>query len=178
MRLFNLALLLTITLASSAYAQKFGYIDSEYILTKLPEYKQAQTDLNQAAKKWQTELEEMGKEVNTLKDAYKVEEVLLTEEMQKERQDTIASKEKKLREKQKAYFGFEGMLFYKKQELIKPVQDKVFEAVEKVAKEKKLQMVFDKSSALVVIYADPIHDYTDYVLEKLGLGDPDDTVQK
>jgi outer membrane protein len=70
------------------------------------------------------------------------------------------------------------MLFYKKQELIKPVQDKVFDAVEKVAKEKKLQMVFDKSSTLVVIYADPIHDYTDYVLEKLGLGDPDDTVQK
>jgi outer membrane protein len=94
MRLFTLALLLTISLASSAYAQKFGYIDSEYILTKLPEYKQAQTDLNQAAKKWQTELEDMGKEVNTLKDAYKVEEVLLTEEMQKERQDTIASKEK------------------------------------------------------------------------------------
>lgn len=178
MRLFSLALLLTISVASSAYAQKFGYIDSEFILTKLPEYKQAQSDLNQAAKKWQTELEDMGKEVNALKDAYKVEEVLLTEEMQKERQDTIASKEKKLREKQKAYFGFEGMLFYKKQELIKPVQDKVFEAVEKVAKEKKLQMVFDKSSTLVVIYADPIHDYTDYVLEKLGLGDPEDTVQK
>ncbi|MBC7485170.1 MAG: OmpH family outer membrane protein [Cytophagaceae bacterium] len=178
MRLFTLALLLTISLSSSAYAQKFGYIDSEFILTKMPEYKQAQTDLNQAAKKWQTELEEIGKEVNALKDAYKVEEVLLTEEMQKERQDSIASKEKKLREKQKAYFGFEGMLFYKKQELIKPVQDKVFDAVEKVAKEKKLQMVFDKSSTLVVIYADPIHDYTDYVLEKLGLGDPEDTIQK
>lgn len=175
---FFLALLLSISLANSVFAQKFGYIDSEYILTKMPEYKQAQADLNQAAKKWQSELEDMTKEIDNLKDAYKVEEVLLTEDMQKERLDTIASKEKKLRERQKAYFGYEGMLFYKKQELIKPVQDKVFEAVEKVAKEKKLQMIFDKSSTLVVIYADPIHDYTDYVLEKLGLGDPEDTVQK
>ena len=178
MRSFTLALLLTFILVTGASAQKFGYIDSELILSKLPEYKKAQTELNQAAKKWQIELEDMQKELTGLKDEYKLEEVLLTEDMQKERLDSISSKEKKLREKQKAYFGYEGMLFYKKQELIKPVQDKVFEAVEKVAKEKRLQMVFDKSSGLVLIYSDPIHDYTDYVLEKLGLGDPKDTVEK
>ena len=120
----------------------------------------------------------MQKEITTLKDEYKIEEVLLTEDMQKERLDSISSKEKKLREKQKNYFGYEGLLFYKKQELVKPVQDKLFQAVEKVAKEKKLQVVYDKSSGLVIIYSDPIHDYTDYVLEKLGLGDPVDTVEK
>lgn len=178
MRSFTLALLLTLTLGTTGWAQKFGYIDSELILSKMPEYKTAQTELNQAAKKWQNELEDLQKELNGLKDEYKLEEVLLTEDMQKERLDSIASKEKKLRERQKAYFGYEGMLFYKKQELVKPVQDKVFEAVEKVAKEKKLQIVFDKSSGLVMVYADPIHDYTDYVLEKLGLGDPTDTVEK
>ncbi|MBX9696828.1 MAG: OmpH family outer membrane protein, partial [Alphaproteobacteria bacterium] len=150
----------------------------ESILAKMPEYKTAQTELNQVAKKWQTELEGLQKELTGLKDEYKLEEVLLTEDMQKERLDSIASKEKKLRERQKAYFGYEGMLFYKKQELVKPVQDKLFEAVEKVAKEKRLQIVFDKSSGLVMVYSDPIHDYTDYVLEKLGLGDPTDTVEK
>jgi len=178
MRTFTLALLLTIALTTAGRAQKFGFIDSELILSKMPEYKTAQTELNTVAKKWQSELEGMQLEVTKLKDEFKLEEVLLTEDMQKERLDSISSKEKKLREKQKAYFGYEGMLFYKKQELIKPVQDKVFEAVEKVAKEKKLQVVFDKSSGLVMVYSDPVHDYTDYVLEKLGLGDPADTVEK
>ena len=175
---FILALLLTTSLNTELFAQKFGFIDSELILSKMPEYKTAQANLNEAAKKWQAELEGMQKEITTLKDEYKIEEVLLTEDMQKERLDSISSKEKKLREKQKNYFGYEGLLFYKKQELVKPVQDKLFQAVEKVAKEKKLQVVYDKSSGLVIIYSDPIHDYTDYVLEKLGLGDPVDTVEK
>ena len=175
---YILALFLTISSVSLTWSQKFGYIDSEMILSKMPDYAKAQSELNQAAKKWQSELDELQKEVTRLKDEYKIEEVLLTDDMQKERMDSITSKEKKLREKQKAYFGYEGMLFYKKQELIKPVQDKVFDAVEKVAKEKKLQFVFDKSSGFVLVYTDPIHDYSDYVLEKLGLGDPTDKAEK
>jgi outer membrane protein len=155
-------------------AQKFGYIDSDYIMSKMPAYGKAQQELNKASEKWQQELDGMRKQVEDLRKKYQAEEILLTEEMKQERQDTIAAKEKNTREFQKKIFGFEGMLFLKKQELVKPIQDKLFEAVEKVAKAKQLQIVFDKSGDLVMIYTNPVHDYSDYVLEELGLGDKND----
>lgn len=167
-------LFFVLALTIAAQAQKFGYIDSEYIMSKMPEYSKAQKELNKASEGWQKELEKMRVQVEELKKKYQAEEVLLTEEMKKERQDTITAKEKTMREFQKKVFGFEGMLFLKKQELVKPVQDKVFEAVEKVAKAKQLQIVFDKSGELVMIYTNPIHDYSDFVLEELGLGDKND----
>jgi len=156
-------------------AQKFGYIDAEYILSKMPEYKKAQEELDQVSVKFETEISQMFADVEKLKDAYKAEEVLLTDELKKEKQDTIAVREKKARNYQKRIFGYEGLIFHKKQELIKPVRDKLFEAAEKVAKAKQLQFLFDKSGELVLIYADVRHDYSDYVLEELGLGDPKDT---
>lgn len=118
----------------------------------------------------------MNAEVDRLRKEYLAEEVLLTEEMKKERQEAINKKDKAAKEQQKKIFGFEGLYFLKKQELIKPVQDKVFDAVEKVCKKKKVQIMFDKSADLVMIYTDPKHDYTDFVLEELGLGDPKDTI--
>lgn len=165
---------LTILSVVYAHGQKFGYIDSEYIMSKLPEYSKAQKELNKASEGWQKDLEKMRVQVEELRKKYQAEEVLLTEEMKKERQDTIVAREKAMREFQKRIFGFEGMLFLKKQELVKPVQDKVFEAVEKVAKAKQLQIVFDKSGELVMIYTNPVHDYSDFVLEELGLGDKND----
>ncbi len=172
----NLMLILFFALASvlPSLGQKFGYIDSEYIMTKLPEYAKAQKELNKASEGWQKELEKMRVQVEELRKKYQAEEVLLTEEMKKERQDTIVAREKSMRDFQKKVFGFEGMLFLKKQELVKPVQDKVFEAVEKVAKAKQLQIIFDKSGELVMIYTNPVHDYSDFVLEELGLGDKND----
>jgi outer membrane protein len=128
--------------------------------------------------KWQAEIEKMKKEYEKMQTDFKAEEILLTEEMKKERLDTLAGREKAIKEYQKKIFGFEGMIFLKRQELMKPVQDKVFEAVEKVAKSKSLQIIFDKSGDLVMVYTNPIHDYTDYVLEELGLGDPNDTAEK
>jgi outer membrane protein len=167
-------LLFLLLLPCALSAQKFGYIDSEYIMSKIPKYAEAQKELNRSSEKWQKELDAMKQQVEELRKKYIAEEVLLTEEMKKERQDTLAAKEKAMREFQKKVFGFEGMFFLKKQELIKPVQDKVFEAVEKVAKSKQLQIVFDKSGDLVMIYTNPVHDYSDYVLEELGLGDKND----
>jgi outer membrane protein len=173
----NICLALLLTLVSTySWGQKFGYIDSEYIISKMPEYKQAQTELNQLSLKWQKEIEESQTKVDKLKQEFQAEEVLLTEEMRKERLDTIALRENKVREMQKNYFGFKGMLYLKRQELVKPAQDKLFKAVEKVAKEKKLAIIFDKSGELVMVYTDPTHDYTDYVLEALGLGDKNDQV--
>jgi outer membrane protein len=97
--------------------------------------------------------------------------------MRQERQAEIKKKETELKDYQKKVFGFGGLFFLKKQELIKFLQDKVFEAVSKVAKTKRLAIIFDKAAELVMIYTDPIHDYTDFVLEELGLGDPNDKVK-
>lgn len=158
-------------------AQKFGYIDSDFIIKKMPEYKKAETELAEISQKWQKEIESLKLTIDKLQADFRSEEILLSEEMKKERLDTITAKEKKLKEQQKKIFGFEGLIFLKRQELMKPVQDKVFEAVEKVSKAKQLQIMFDKSGDLVMIYTNPVHDYTDFVLDQLGLGDPDDTVE-
>ena len=162
--------------AGPAQAQKFGYIDAKFILEKMPDYKAVQGEITKQTQTWQKEIEGMNAEVDRLRKEYLAEEVLLTEEMKKERQEAINKKDKAAKEQQKKIFGFEGLYFLKKQELIKPVQDKVFDAVEKVCKKKKVQIMFDKSADLVMIYTDPKHDYTDFVLEELGLGDPKDTI--
>lgn len=154
------------------YAQKFGYVDTDFILKKIPEYRQAQEDLNKLSLAWQDEIAALYKDIEGMYNSLQAEEVLLTKELRDERLAAIRKKEAEVKEYQKKIFGFEGLFFLKKKELIKPIQDRVFEAVEKVAKEHRLQFVFDKSGELVMIYTDPIHDYTDYVLEELGLGDP------
>jgi outer membrane protein len=151
------------------FAQKFGYVDMSYILKQMPEYKEAQAEIDKLAKGWEAEIADMYADVEQMEATLKAEEVLLTADLKKERQAEIDRKMKELKDYQKEIFGYDGLYFLKKKELIKPVQDKVFEATEKVAKNNRLQIVFDKSGELVMIYTDPIHDYTDYVLEELGL---------
>lgn len=160
-----------------SYGQKFGYIDTDYILSKMPEYKEAQNEINQLSLGWQEEILEMSKEVEAMYNELQAEEVLLTAEMKKDRTEEIGRKENELKEYQKKIFGFDGLFFLKKKELVKPVQDKVFDAVERVCKEQRVAIMFDKASDLVMIYTDPRHDYTDYVLEELGLGDPNDVIK-
>lgn len=158
-------------------AQKWGYVDTEYILGKIPEYKEAQDEINALSLSWDQEIRGMYREIESMYNKLQAEEVLLTPEMKEERMGEIKAKEEEVKAYHKKVFGYEGLFFLKKKELIKPVQDKVFEAVEKVAKDNRLQMVFDKSGGLVLIYTDPIHDYTDYVLEELGLGDNIDVIK-
>ncbi|MBL7864449.1 MAG: OmpH family outer membrane protein [Cyclobacteriaceae bacterium] len=160
-----------------AEAQKFGYIDTNFILGKMPEYLKAQSEIEQLSTGWQKEVEDLQRGVDVLYTSLKAEEVLLTEEMKEERLTLIHKKEAELKEYQRKVFGFGGLFFLKKQELIKPLQDKVWEAVEKVAKQNRLAIIFDKSGELVMIYTDPRHDYTDFVLEELGLGDPNDKIK-
>jgi len=160
-----------------AEGQKFGYIDANFILSKMPEYLKAQSEIEQLSTGWQKEIEDLQRGVEMAYVALKAEEVLLTEEMKAERMAIINKKESELKEYQRKVFGFGGLFFLKKQELIKPLQDKVWDAVEKVAKQNRLAIIFDKSGELVMIYTDPRHDYTDFVLEELGLGDPIDKVK-
>ncbi|MBL7860383.1 MAG: OmpH family outer membrane protein [Cyclobacteriaceae bacterium] len=158
-------------------AQKFGYFDSEFVLSKMPEYSKAQGEIEQLSATWQKEIEDMQAKLDEMYRVYQAEQVLLTEQMKQERQDEIKKKETELKDYQKKVFGFGGLFFLKKQELIKPLQDKVFDAVEKVCKANRLAILFDKSGELVMVYTDPRHDYTDFVLEELGLGDPNDKVK-
>jgi outer membrane protein len=177
MKNFILFIFLLLAGLNQAFSQKWGYVDTEYILGKIPEYKEAQDEINTLSLSWQQEIANMYKEIEGMYNKLQAEEVLLTKEMRDERMAEIKAKEEEVKEYHKKVFGFEGLFFLKKKELIKPVQDRVFEAVEKVAKDNRLQMVFDKSGELVLIYTDPIHDYTDYVLEELGLGDENDVIK-
>ena len=158
-------------------AQRFGYIDTDFILNKMPEYKKAQDEINQLSGAWEKEVTEMDKKIEGMYASLQAEQVLLTEDMRKERNDAIKKKEAELKEYQKKVFGFGGLFFLKKQELIKPIQDKVWDAVDKVCKENSLAIMFDKAGELVMIYTDPRHDYTDFVLDQLGLGDPNDKIK-
>lgn len=177
MRFFVTIALFIVFGLNFAQGQKFGYIDTNFILGKMPEYAKAQSEIDQLSSGWEKEVEEMSRNVEALYASLKAEEVLLTEEMKGDRMAAIHTKEAELKEYQRKVFGFGGLFFLKKQELIKPLQDKVFEAVEKVAKQNRLAIIFDKSSELVMIYTDPKHDYTDFVLEELGLGDPNDKIK-
>jgi outer membrane protein len=158
-------------------AQRFGYIDTDFVLNKMPDYKKAQEEINRLSELWQKEIMAMQKGIESMHASFKAEEVLLTDEMRKEREQGIKKKEAELKEYQNKVFGFNGLFFLKKQELVKPVQDKIWDAVEKVAKQNNLAIVFDKSAQLVMIYTDPRYDYTDFVLDELGLGDPNDVIK-
>ena len=162
---------------NSSFAQKFGYVDTDYILNQMPEYSEAKSEIDKLSQGWQDEIKELSKNIEAMEAKLIAEEVLLTKEMKDERLAEIEANRNDLKNYQKKVFGFEGLFFLKKKELIKPVQDQVFDAVEVVAKNNRLQIIFDKSGDLVMIYTDPIHDYTDYVLEQLGLGDENDVIK-
>ncbi|SHK61025.1 MULTISPECIES: OmpH family outer membrane protein [Reichenbachiella] len=172
----SILVILLLCQSNALLAQKFGYVDTDYVLSQMSEYKEANAEIAKLSKAWEAEIQEMYKEIQALETSLKAEEVLLTKEMKDDRYKEIDRKWNEVKEYQNKIFGFEGLFFLKKKELIKPVQDKVFESVEKVAKVHRLQIVFDKSGDLVMIYTDPVHDYTDYVLEELGLGDKNDVI--
>jgi outer membrane protein len=158
-------------------AQRFGYIDTDFILNKMADYKKAQDEINLLSVAWEKEVLDMDKEIKGMYSALQAEQVLLTEDMKKERTASIQKKEVEMKEYQKKVFGFGGLFFLKKQELIKPVLDKVWDAADKVAKQNNLAIIFDKAGGLVMIYTDPRFDYTDFVLDELGLGDPNDKIK-
>ncbi|UOR04371.1 OmpH family outer membrane protein [Hymenobacter aerilatus] len=168
-----LVLTLVLLLAPAALAQKFGYVDSEFVMGKMPAYAQAQQELNTLSQNWQKDIEAQKQDLDKMYRTYRAEEVLLTEAQKKKRQDEITKKEQDVRAYQNKIFGYEGQLFKKRQELTRPVQDQVFEAIEKVAKKKQLAIVFDKSGDLTMLYTNPVHDYTEFVLEELGLASSD-----
>ena len=174
---YPIVLFLALFSCIPGYGQKFGYVDTNYILNRMPEYQEVKSEIDQLSMGWQDEILQKSKAIESMYAALQAEEVLLTPEMKEERITEIRNMEEALKEYQKKIFGFEGLFFLKKQELVKPLLDEIFEAIEQVAKENRLAIIFDKSRDLVMVYTDPRHDYTDFVLDELGLGDPNDTIK-
>ena len=158
-----------ILVAFTSNAQRYAVIDSRYILEKLPEYKDSQTKLDQFSNQWQVEIEKKQADLDRMYKDYDAEQVMLTDELKKKRQDELYNREKEVRDLQKKRFGFEGDLFRKRQELIKPIQDKVYIAIQKLAVEKSYDFILDKSEGITVIFADPKLDRSDEVLKFLGV---------
>ena len=166
-RSFFLFLFLIFTI--DGYSQKFGYVNSDFILNSMPEYKEALAEIDNLSKAWEKEVSDMYLELEKKEVILKNEEILLTKEMYEEKRILLDEEWKEARGYQQKVFGFEGLYFLKKKELIQPIQDILFESIENVAKQNRLQIIFDKSSEPVLLYTNPIHDYTDYVMEDLGL---------
>jgi len=171
-KLINLKSLLVLTLISlvsfTSYSQNFAYVDTEYILENIPDYKDAQEELDKLSIEWQKQLERRYAEIDKMYKNYQAEQILLTEDMKTKREDEIIKKEKEAKEYQKQKFGVDGELFQKRKELVKPVQDKVYNAIAELANYKKLGVVFDKSSGLTMLYTNPKYNLSDDVLKKLG----------
>src|SRR5665647_1288828 len=150
-------------------AQRYAVIDSKYILEKLPEYKESQTKLDQFSVQWQQEIEKKQASLDKMYKDYDAEQVMLSDDLKKKREDELYNKEKEVRDLQKKRFGFEGDLFKKRQELIKPIQDKVYIAIQKLAVDRSYDFILDKSEGITVIFADPKLDRSDEVLKFLGV---------
>ncbi|MGM0479506.1 MAG: OmpH family outer membrane protein [Bacteroidota bacterium] len=150
-------------------AQKYAYIDSDYILESMPEYNDAQEELNEHSERWQKEIEERYKQIKERKEEFMRVEAILPDEERDKRKSEIEEMESEALEMQQLRFGVKGDLFAKRKELIEPLQDKVFEAMKKVASNRNFAFVFDKANQSNLIFADPKYDISKMVLRELGV---------
>lgn len=150
-------------------AQRYAIIDTRYILDKIPEYKAAEKKLQQVSEQWQREIDTLQGRLDKMYKNYEAEQYMLSEELKKKREDELFNMEKEVRELQKRRFGFEGDLFKERQRLIKPIQDKVYNAVQKIAVARGYDFVLDKSEGITVIFADPKLDKSEEVLREIGI---------
>jgi outer membrane protein len=163
------SLLFIAGISVAASAQRYCVIDSKYILEKMVDYRDAQTRLDQQSKQWQTEIDNQMADVDRMYKSYTAERAMLGDDMRKKREDEIVAKEKAAKDLQKQRFGYEGDLFKKRQELIKPIQDRVYTAVQKFAATKGYDIVLDKAGGVTLFYANPTLDHSDDVLKQLGI---------
>lgn len=169
MKRLILATALLLTLGIAVQAQRYAIVDTKFILENIPEYTEAQKQLDSFSELWQKEIENKQVDLDRLYKNYESERVMLTEELKKKREDEIFLKEKEVRDLQRQRFGYEGDLFKKRQELVKPIQDKVYNAIVKIAATRQYDFILDKSEGITVIFADPKLDRSEDVLKELGV---------
>jgi outer membrane protein len=166
-------LLIVLVLVCTAFAtqaqQRYAIIDTKYILERIPEYRDADKKLQQVGEQWQKEIDDKQVQLDKMYKNYEAEQFMLTEALKKKREDELFVREKEIRDLQKKRFGYEGDLFKERQRLIKPVQDRVYNAVQKMALARSYDFVLDKSEGITVIFADPKLDKSDDILKELGI---------
>lgn len=160
---------LIMAIAIGAQAQRYAIIDTKYILDKIPDYKEAQKALDQQSEIWQKEIDQKQAELDRMYRNFEAEQVMLSEELKKKREDELFMREKEVRDLQRKRFGFEGDLFKKREELVKPIQDKVYTAIQKIAVNRQYDFILDKSEGITVIFADPKLDRSEDVLKEIGV---------
>jgi outer membrane protein len=166
-KLFISALVLSL-FGGSVLAQKFAFVDTEYILQNIPSFNAAQEELNKVSEAWEAEITAEYEEIDKMYKTYQSERVLLTDEMKKKREEEIMSRERSVKELQAKYFGAEGDLSKKRQELVKPIQDALYKAVKELSAEGSYAIIFDTASGASILYSNPRYDLSDEVLKKLG----------
>lgn len=160
--------LILVTLVSFLFAQKYAYVDTEYILNNIPAYETAKIQLDDLAAAWKKEIDQKKAEIDKMYADYQAERILLTEELRAKREQEIMQKEREMRDLQQKYFGKDGMLFKKREELIKPLQNDIYNAIKEIAQEGSFAVIFDTANSPNMIYTDPRYDKSDDVLKKLG----------
>lgn len=168
MKKFIVAALVGILSIAAASAQKFALVDMEYILRNVPAYEMANEQLNQVSQRWEKEVTELSKEAETMYKNYQSEMVFLTDDQKQKREQEIVAKEKEVTDTRYKYFGPEGELYKKRQSLMKPIQEEVYNAVKAVSEEKGYQCIFDRASSQSIVFASPRIDISNDVLAKLG----------
>lgn len=156
-------------LTAASYAQRYAVIDTKYILNKMPEYTDADKKLQAVSEQWQKEIDNRQAELDKMYKDYDAEQFMLSDDLKKKREDELFNKEKELRDLQKKRFGYQGDLFKEREKLVKPLQDKVYNAVQKIAVARGYDFILDKSEGITVIFADPKLDKSDDILRELGI---------
>jgi outer membrane protein len=169
MKRILLIALLAVAVSSNSNAQKYAIIDTKYILSKMPEYVDADKKLQQVSEQWQKEIDGLQTELNNMYKNYDAEQYMLSDDLKKKREDELFNKEKELRDLQKKRFGYEGDLFKERERIVKPIQDKVYNAVQKMAVAHGYDFVLDKSEGITIIFADPKLDRSNDILQQLGI---------
>ena len=170
MKRIALTVIAVVACAMASYAQKFALVDMEYILKNVPAYEMANEQLNQVSQRWQREVDDLAKEAEAMYKNYQSEMVFLTDDQKKKKESEIVAKEKEATELRYKYFGPQGELYKKRQALIKPIQDEVYNAVKKVSEERGYSVIFDRASSESIIFASPRIDVSNDVLTKMGYG--------
>ena len=168
-KLLFIALLIMGTVVGANSQQRYAVIDTKYILERIPAYKEADAKLKLVGEQWQKEIDDLQVQLDKMYKNYESEQFMLTDALKKKREDELFEKEKQVRDLQKKRFGYEGDLFKERQRLIKPVQDKVYDAIQKIATSRSYDFVLDKSEGITIIFADPKLDKSDDVLKELGI---------
>lgn len=163
-----IAMILMLGSSANALAQRFAYVNSEYILEHIPEYISAQKQLDALSVQWQNEVDARFNEIERLYQAYQQDQVVLNESLRRQREDEIVNKEKEVKEFQRQKFGFEGDLFKERVRLIEPIQERVSNAIQAIAESQNLDMILDKNSEVMMLYSNPRLDKSDEVIVRLG----------